>query len=289
MPADLYVGGVEHATGHLLYARFVTKVLYDLGLVGFTEPFTVLLNQGQVINQGAAMSKSLGNGVDLGEQLDTYGADAVRLAIVFAGPPEADIDWVDVSPAGAQRFLQRALRLAGAVSSPAGVDPATGDPALRRITHRAVAAVTGHIETHRFNVAISRLMELAGAARRAIDNGPADPAVREAVEAVAVILSTIAPYTAEEMWQQLGHQPTVALAGWPAADPDLAEVASVTCVVQVAGKVRDRLEVAPDAGEAELRRHALASPAVRAALGGRTVARVIVRPPRLVNIVPGRT
>jgi leucyl-tRNA synthetase len=283
LPADVYVGGAEHATGHLLFARFVTKVLHDLGLVEFTEPFTGLLNQGQVINHGRSMSKSLGNGVDLAEQLDRYGTDAIRLSMVFAGPPAEDIDWADVSPGGAQRFLQRVWRLAGTVASPPGADPATGDPALRRATHRTVAEVTDCIEAYRFNVAVARLMSLAKAAR---GTDPADPAVREAVEALAVMLSTVAPYTAEEMWQRLGHPPTVALATWPIPDPALTTVASTTCVVQVAGRVRDRLEVPPDIGEAELRERALASAQVRVALAGRPVDRVVVRPPRLVNIVP---
>jgi leucyl-tRNA synthetase len=281
LPVDQYVGGSEHATGHLLYARFITKVLYDAGLVDFPEPFTRLLTQGQVINRGAAMSKSLGNGVDLAAELDAYGVDAVRLAIVFAGPPAEDIDWADVSPAGGQRFLQRAWRLAGAVSSPPGTDPAGGDPALRRTTHRTIAEVTAAVEDRRFNVAVARLMALAGAARRATD--PADPAVREAVEALAVMLSLVAPYTAEEMWQRLGHEPTVALAGWPVADPALAGVETVTCVVQVAGKVRARLRVPPDIGEDELRERALAVPEVRAAIRG-PVQRIVVRAPRLVNI-----
>jgi len=288
LPVDQYVGGAEHATGHLLFARFVTKVLNDLGLVDFSEPFTRLLNQGQVINQGASMSKSLGNGVDLAEQLDTYGVDAVRLALAFAGPPSEDIDWSDVSPAGARRFLQRAWRLAGAVAAPPGADPAAGAAGLRRVTHRTIVEVTGCVEEYRFNVAVARLMSLAGAVRRAVDGGcgPADPAVREAVEALAVMLSLVAPYTAEEMWRRLGHPPTVALAGWPAADPALAAATSVTCVVQVAGRLRDRFPVPPEVSEADLRRRALASPRVHAALAGRPVRQVIVRPPRLVNVVP---
>ncbi|HEY8474638.1 MAG TPA: leucine--tRNA ligase [Natronosporangium sp.] len=288
LPVDQYVGGAEHATGHLLFARFITKVLYDIGLVPTPEPFTKLLNQGQVINQGRAMSKSLGNGVDLAEQLDRYGVDAVRLAIVFAGPPAEDIDWAEMSPGGAQRFLQRAWRLAGEVTSPVGADPATGDRSLRRATHRTIAEVTELVESYRFNVAVARLMALANTVRRAVDRGcgPADPAVREAVTALAVMLSLVAPYTAEEMWQRLGHQPTVALAGWPAADPALAAVDTVTCVVQVAGKVKDRLAVPPGVTADQLRERALASPAVRAALAGRPADRVIVRPPRLVNIVP---
>ncbi|WP_189245570.1 leucine--tRNA ligase [Streptosporangium pseudovulgare] len=288
-PVDQYVGGVEHAVLHLLYARFFTKVLHDMGMVDFTEPFRRLLNQGQVINQGKAMSKSLGNGVDLGQQIDAYGVDAVRLTVVFAGPPEDDIDWADVSPAASQKFLARAFRVmaeAGAASAP-GADVSTGDLELRRFTHRTVDEVTKLAESHRFNVAVARLMELTSAARRAIDAGPgaADPAVREAAEALAVMLSLVAPYTAEEGWERLGRPAPVARAGWPVVDPALLVQESVTCVVQVAGKVRDRLEVSPEISEAELEALALASDKVRAFLDG-DPRKVIVRAPKLVNIVP---
>ncbi|MFG1750409.1 leucine--tRNA ligase [Streptosporangium sandarakinum] len=288
-PVDQYVGGVEHAVLHLLYARFFTKVLHDMGMVDFTEPFRRLLNQGQVINQGKAMSKSLGNGVDLGQQIDAYGVDAVRLTVVFAGPPEDDIDWADVSPAASQKFLARAFRVmaeAGAASAP-GADVSTGDLELRRFTHRTVDEVTKLAESHRFNVAVARLMELTSAARRAIDAGPgaADPAVREAAEALAVMLSLVAPYTAEEGWERLGRSASVARAGWPVVDPALLVQESVTCVVQVAGKVRDRLEVSPEISEAELEALALASDKVRAFLDG-DPRKVIVRAPKLVNIVP---
>ncbi|MET9067315.1 leucine--tRNA ligase [Streptosporangium sandarakinum] len=288
-PIDQYVGGVEHAVLHLLYARFFTKVLHDMGMVDFTEPFRRLLNQGQVINQGKAMSKSLGNGVDLGQQIDAYGVDAVRLTVVFAGPPEDDIDWADVSPAASQKFLARAFRVmaeAGAASAP-GADVSTGDLELRRFTHRTVDEVTKLVDSHRFNVAVARLMELTSAARRAIDAGPgaADPAVREAAEALAVMLSLVAPYTAEEGWERLGRPAPVARAGWPVVDPALLVQESVTCVVQVAGKVRDRLEVSPEISEAELEALALASDKVRAFLDG-DPRKVIVRAPKLVNIVP---
>ena len=138
MPAAQYVGGVEHAILHLLYSRFFTKVLHDMGMIDFDEPFTALMNQGEVINEGRGMSKSLGNGVNLGEMIDRYGVDAVRLTMVFAGPPEADIDWADMSPGGSLKFLQRAWRLAGDVTSEVGVDVTTGDEALRKVTHRTV-------------------------------------------------------------------------------------------------------------------------------------------------------
>src|SRR4051812_39439904 len=288
MPVDQYTGGVEHAILHLLYARFFTKVLLDMGMVDFNEPFKALLNQGQVINRGKAMSKSLGNGVDLGEEIAKHGVDAIRLTMVFAGPPEDDIDWADMSPSGSAKFLARALRMVTDVSSPAGTDPAAGDVALRRVTHHVVHDVTATLEAFRFNVAVARLMELVNAVRKTIDSGAgaADPAVREAAEALAIMLSLFAPYTAEEAWSRLGHEPSVARAEWPVADPALLVEESVTCVVQVAGKVRDRLEVPPTISEDELRERALASDGVRRALDGRGVRTVIVRPPKLVNVVP---
>src|SRR6266536_1472370 len=333
-PVDQYVGGVEHAILHLLYARFFTKVLYDMGMVEFTEPFTRLLNQGQVINRGRAMSKSLGNGVDLGEQVAAHGVDAIRLTIVFASPPEDDIDWADVSPAASVKFLGRVWRLAseagaaspawagaagsaragaagsgpagaagsaragacgsawagaagvGAVTAPGSV--AAGDSELRKVTHRTIDAFTRLVEGFRFNVAVARLMELVSAARRVIDSGPgaADPAVREAAETAAILLSLFAPYTAEECWEALGHAPSVALVPWPSADPQLLVQESVTCVVQVGGKVRDRLDVPPGISADELQSLALAAPGVHRALAGRAIRKVIVRPPKLVNIVP---
>jgi len=289
MPADQYVGGAEHAVLHLMYVRFFTKVLHDLGLVDFVEPFDNLMNQGFVINRGKKMSKSLGNGVNLGDQLTEFGVDAVRLTLVFAGPPEDDIDWSDMSPSGSLRFLQRAWRLSGDVASPAGTPAEGGDVALRRVTHKTVHEAAGLVEAHRFNVMIARVMELTNATRKAIDSGcgPADPAVREATEAVAILLSLVAPYTAEEMWERLGHEPTVARTGWPVVDEALLVEESVTAVVQIQGKVRARLEVAPDISEADLEAAALADETVVRALDGKTVRKVIVRAPKLVNIVAG--
>jgi leucyl-tRNA synthetase len=288
MPVDQYVGGVEHAILHLLYSRFFVKVLHDMGMIDATEPFTRLLNQGQVINQGKSMSKTLGNGVDLGEQIDSYGVDAVRLTMVFAGPPEDDIDWADVSPEGARKFLARAWRLAGDVASPVGAAAVDGDGELRKLTHRTVHDAGQLLDAHKFNVMVARLMELVNATRKVVDSGagPGDPAVREAVEATAIVLSLVAPYTAEDMWAQLGHEPTVARAGWPKVDESLLVQESVTCIVQVAGKVRDRLEVSPDISADELRTRALASDKVKTALDGREVRTVVVRAPRLVNVVP---
>src|SRR5215475_11129160 len=212
-PVDLYVGGVEHAILHLLYARFFTKVLQDMGLLEFGEPFTRLINQGQVINRGRAMSKSLNNGVDLGEQISLYGVDAIRLTMIFASPPQDDIDWADVNPDAMVKFLGRVWRIAADVaaagargvpgSSGAAGSFSGGDQELRKFTHRIIDEVTRQVEGYHLNVAVARLMELVSASRKAIDSGPgaADPAVREAAEALAVMLSLFAPYTAEECWE----------------------------------------------------------------------------------------
>lgn len=288
MPVFQYVGGVEHAILHLLYMRFFTKVLYDMGLVPFNEPMIRLLNQGQVINEGKAMSKSLGNGVDLGAQIDEYGVDAVRATVVFAGPPEDDIDWADVSPGATLKFLHRAHRIATEVTAEVGADASAGDVTLRRQTHRVIDEVTKAIDTQRFNVGVARLMELVNATRKAIDSGcgAGDPAVREAAEALAVMLSLFAPYVTEEMWETLGHEPSVANASWPVADPALLVAESVTCVVQVKGKVRAKLDVAPDISDADLEAMALADANVQRSLDGREVRKVIVRAPKLVSIVP---
>jgi leucyl-tRNA synthetase len=287
LPVDQYVGGVTHAILHLLYSRFFTKVLHDLGYLDFTEPFTRLLNQGMVVMDGSAMSKSRGNLVRLSDELNVHGVDAIRLTMVFAGPPEDDVDWADVSPAGSVKFLARAWRLSGDVTSAVGTDPSTGDLELRRATHKALHDAGFAVESFRFNVAVARIMELVNAARKAIDSGPGsnDPAVREAVEAIAIMLSLIAPYTAEEMWERLGHKPSVALAGWPTVDPSLVKVQSVTCVVQVLGKIKARLEVDPEITDAELEKIALADPAMVEALAGANIVKIITRAPKLVNVV----
>ncbi len=288
MPVGQYVGGVEHAILHLLYARFFTKVVHDMGLLEASEPFSSLLNQGQVLNGGKAMSKSLGNGVDLGQQLDKYGVDAVRLTMVFASPPEDDVDWADVSPSGSAKFLARAWRLGQDITSEPGTDYSGGDRKLRALTHRTVAEATDLLENNKFNVVVAKLMELVNATRKAIDSGAGgtDPAVREAAEAVAVILSLFAPYTAEDLWSQLGREASVVNAGWPTVDKALLVQDTVTAVVQVQGKVRDRLEVPADISEEDLREAALASEAVQRILDGRGIRTVIVRAPKLVNIVP---
>ena len=225
MPVDQYVGGVEHAILHLLYMRFFTKVLHDMGMIDFVEPMQRLLNQGQVINQGKSMSKSLGNGVDLGEQIDEFGVDAIRLTVVFAGPPEEDIDWADLSPAGSLRFLQRAYRLAVEVEQrPSGPIPPAGDPRC------------GGRRTGCWPTSSSAIDSRAVQRRRGPDHGAGqrDPAGHRRRRRAPPTrpsgkpprwsrstLSLVSPYVAEEMWEQLGHPPSVANASWPVVDPSL--------------------------------------------------------------------
>jgi len=287
LPVDQYVGGVTHAILHLLYSRFFTKVLHDLGHLNFIEPFTRLLNQGMVLMDGSAMSKSRGNLVRLSDELATHGVDAIRLALVFAGPPEDDVDWADVSPSGSVKFLNRAWRISGDVTSPVGTDFSKGEITLRKVTHKALHDIGFAVESFRFNVAIARVMELVNATRKAIDSGcgPADPAVREAAEAIAISLSLVAPFTSEEMWEILGHKPGVALAGWPVIDPKLLEADAVTAILQVNGKIQDRIEVSPSISDAELEAIAMANPEIASAIAGHTISKVITRAPKLVNIV----
>jgi len=287
LPVDQYVGGVTHAILHLLYSRFFTKVLFDMGKLNFTEPFTKLLNQGMVLMDGSAMSKSRGNLVRLSDELATHGVDAIRISMVFAGPPEDDVDWADVSPAGSAKFLNRAWRISGDVTSKVGVDFTTGDLALRKIVHKALHDISFAVESFRFNVAVARVMELVNHTRKAIDSGcgAADPAVREAAEAIAISLSLVAPYTAEEMWERLGHKPSVALAGWPTIDQSLLGADNVTAILQVNGKIKDRIEVAPNISDADLEKLAMENAEIKAAIAGATITKVITRAPKLVNIV----
>ena len=287
LPVDQYVGGVTHAILHLLYSRFFTKVLNDMGLLNFNEPFTRLLNQGMVLMDGSAMSKSRGNLVKLSDELDKHGVDAIRVSMVFAAPPEDDIDWSDVSPAGSLKFLNRAWRISQDVSSKPGVDFKSGDIELRKAIHKSLSEIELAVESFRFNVVIARIMELVNATRKAIDSGcgPTDPAVREAAETIAIALSLVAPYTAEDMWEKLGHKPAIANAGWPVIDKSLLGVDNVIAILQVNGKIKDRIEVSPNISKDELEKLAKENPEIKAATAGLTVSKVITVAPKLVNFV----
>jgi leucyl-tRNA synthetase len=286
MPVDQYTGGIEHAILHLLYSRFFTKVLFDLGYVRFTEPFVRLLNQGMVIMEGSAMSKSTGNLVEFSDELAKYGADVIRVTMLFAGPPEDDVDWATVSPSGVQKWLGRVWRAGHEAAHGSGGDEGEAGASLRRTTHRTIKAVTADLERFAFNVAVSKLMVLTNVVQDSLEAGVDGGAAREATEALVVMLAPMAPFLAEELWREvLGHDRSVHVASWPSFDEGLAAVERVTLVVQVDGKVRDRIEVPADASEEQCRDLALASERVRRALDGRSVGRVVVRPPKLVNVV----
>jgi leucyl-tRNA synthetase len=284
MPVDQYTGGVEHAILHLLYSRFFTKVLHDMGMVGFTEPFPRLMNQGQVIFGGASMSKSKGNLVEAMPFVERWGSDALRLTILFAGPFGDDIDWKLIAPTLDRRPAMNAWlgRVNAAVWEAAERDGKQPEE-LTRLTHRTVKGVTEDLERFRFNVAISKLQVLTNGIRAALDAGQG---ARDASSVLAQMLGPLAPFLAEDLWREaLGNQTSLHVSSWPSFDPELARQERVTLVVQVDGKVRDRLEVDASADEETCRALALASENARRFLDGREVRQVIVRPPRLVNIV----
>jgi leucyl-tRNA synthetase len=287
MPVSQYTGGVEHAILHLLYSRFFTKALHDMGLVPFREPFLRLINQGQVIYGGASMSKSKGNLVEAMPLVERWGSDTLRLTILFAGPFEDDIDWKLIAPdpnrrPGVNSWLGR-VHAAVFEAAAAGGD---GEPVeLRRLTHRTIKGVTEDLERFRFNVAISKLMVLSNEMRSALDAGGG---ALPAADALTLLLAPFAPYLAEELWREpLGHDTSVHLASWPSFDPEVVREETVTLVVQVDGKVRDTIEVGADTSSEDCERLARESDKVQRVLAGRGVARVVVRPPRLVNLVTG--
>jgi leucyl-tRNA synthetase len=284
MPVDQYTGGIEHAILHLLYFRFFTKVFHDTGLVSFVEPTLRLMNQGQVIYGGASMSKSKGNIVEPMPLVERWGADTMRLTMLFAGPFEDDIDWKLIAPdperrPGVNSWLGRVF---AAVQEAFNSD-ADEPEALRRVTHRTIKGVTEDLEDFRFNVAIAKLMVLTNEIRSALDAGAG---VREASTALVQMIAPMAPFVAEELWREtLGNKSSVHMSSWPAFDAALAAEDSVVLVVQVDGHVRDRIDVSSDASEEQCRELALASERALKAVDGREIRRVIVRPPRLVNLV----
>ncbi len=284
MPVGQYTGGVEHAILHLLYSRFLCKVLFDLEMVSFVEPFPKLMNQGQVIFGGASMSKTKGNIVEPMPIVQRWGADTMRLMMLFAGPFEDDIDWKLIAPdpnkrPGVTSWLGRVF----AAVDDAAVTDAAEPESLVRATHRTIRGVTDDLERFRFNTAISKLMVLTNDMRAALDAGGG---ARAAAEALVPMLAPFAPFAAEELWREvLRRGSSVHVAPWPAYDPALAAEDTVTLVAQVDGKVRDRIEVAAGASEEVCRELAMASERVLRAIDGREVRRVIVRAPRLVNVV----
>ena len=291
MSVDQYTGGVEHAILHLLYARFFMKVLHDAGLVEPIEPFMRLFNQGMVKRFGQVMSKSLGNGVSIDELAGAQGADAGRVYEMFIGPPEEDVEWSDAGLQGVVKFLQRVWRLVLEPESIASEPGALGSPvdavALRRKLAQTVGKVTEHYDELRFNTAVAFLMELANAMQDYLRGGGARDAEWDStVRTLVKLLNPLAPHIGEEMWERLGEKGLLADASWPSFDAAAAAEPKVTLVVQVGGRLRDRLEVDAGLSEDAAVKLALASDKVRAALDGRGPSKVIYVPDRLINLVP---
>jgi leucyl-tRNA synthetase len=323
MPVDFYSGGVEHAILHLLYSRFFTRVLRDVGLVNFDEPFKRLLTQGMVLKNGAVMSKSKGNVVDPDDMLQKYGADALRLYVMFVAPPEKEVEWSDAGLEGSFRFLVRVWRIvdhwAGILGGTAGTGgkrrtgtsgrPGIGEltaaeRSLRRKTHGTIRRVTADIEERmHLNTAVSSMMELVnelyafsegtahGAPARAepapdvVERPETAAVLREAVDALVVMISPFAPHTAEELWQMLGHAGGLAAAEWPSFDAEAARADEVVVPVQINGKVRARVTAPADAAEEQLRELALANSIVRTHTTGKMIRKVVVGKGPLVSIV----
>jgi len=294
LPVDQYIGGIEHAIMHLLYSRFFTKVLKDLGLVGFDEPFTNLLCQGMVVMGGAKMSKSKGNVITPDQFFEAYGADTLRLFILFLGPPEADKEWSESGIDGAHRFLNRAWRLVDRYmniltfkTQPVPED-AEALKQLAFLTHSTIKKVTEDIERFAFNTAIAAIMEFTNGLYRAIEDSPDAFNTfegHEAIRSLVLILAPFAPFIAEELWEEIGGEFSVHQQSWPVYDPELARAERITMVVQVNGKVRARIEVDADIPSEEMENVALGSERMHKLLEGKDVVKVIVVPGKLVNIV----
>ncbi len=293
LPVDQYIGGIEHAILHLLYARFFTKLMRDAGLTKVSEPFKRLLTQGMVIKDGSKMSKSKGNVVDPGSLLERYGADTARLFILFAAPPERDLEWSDSGVEGSYRFLKRVWALAQELPDEDVPDELSdAGLALRRVTHRTIDKVTSDIKRgYQFNTAIAAMMEQVNAVTTFKKNmgeekNPGDAGVlAESVRSLIVLLAPFAPHMAEELWEQTGGTGLLCNQPWPKADPVWLVSDTVTIVVQVMGKVRDRIEVAADADEESVKSAALACENVQTHMHGKLPRRVIYVPGKLVNVV----
>ncbi len=293
MPVDQYIGGIEHAVLHLLYARFFTKVLHDAGMLEAVEPFTRLLAQGMVYKDGAKMSKSKGNVVSPDEIIARYGADTGRLFILFAAPPEKDLDWSDQGVEGCHRFLRRVWRLVEEVAEQAewGSNPAgPAEEALIRATHVAVKKVTEDIEQRfNFNTAISAIMELVNAIYTyRQEKAPATQhydTLREVMDKLILILAPFAPHLAEEAWQMLGHDPSVHRQAWPSFDPAMLQLQEVEVVIQVNGRVRGRVTVPAGLAEEELLARARENERIASLIQGKEIVKAITVPDKLVNLV----
>jgi len=306
-PIDQYIGGIEHAILHLIYSRFFTKVMRDLGLVSFNEPVRRLFTQGMVIKDGAKMSKSKGNVVEPGDMVERYGADTTRLYVLFAAPPEKDLDWSEAGVEGCHRFLNRLYRIVAkyaeslrsvrsigttrADGNPTA-DAATGVNALERQllrkAHQTIRRVTHDFETRwHMNTAIAGIMELVNElyALESSEEEVSPPVLKEVLETTALLISPYAPHIAEELWEMLGHEPGLLRVPWPRARADYAQEEEYEIVIQVNGRVRGRLTVTEDLSEDELRDRALADTRIAELVRPGRIAKTVVVPKKLINIV----
>jgi len=304
LPIDQYIGGVEHAILHLLYSRFIVKVLYDMGYVGFKEPFAKLFTQGMITKNGIKMSKSRGNVISSDDLVEKYGADTVRLYTLFISPPEKDAEWSDRGVEGAWRFLNRVWKLIEQkpdpylVGTPANC-PSTsfgaGKPEkdvrlkyLRQKTHSTIKKVTEDMEgTFHFNTAISSIMELVNEIydftndeRRATSDE-----LKEAIQTVVILLAPFVPHIAEEMWKRLGNKESIFNAKWPEYDKDALKQNVIELPVQVNGKLRSKIEAPSASSEDEIKRLVLGDPVINKWTGGNTPKKIIIVKGKLVNIV----
>jgi leucyl-tRNA synthetase len=295
LPVDQYIGGIEHAILHLLYSRFYTKVLRDLGMLALDEPFSNLLTQGMVIKDGAKMSKSLGNIVDPDDMIQQFGADTVRVFMLFAAPVQKDLDWSDEGIEGAYRFLNRLWRLVSDAYSQIK-DFKNTKPDLTQISepareflikvHKTIKKVSDDLERFQFNTAIAAIMELLNETARFKPDGGNDTVVlREAVEALVRLLYPIAPHIAEELWESLGYEETLVDKPWMEWDREILESAAITVVVQVNGKVRSQVTMDSDSDQEQMKEAALSDEKVKNYIADKEIKKVIVVPKKLVNIV----
>ena len=285
MPVDQYIGGIEHAILHLLYSRFFTKFLKDSGLLNFKEPFKRLLTQGMVLKEGEVMSKSKGNIVDPDAIIKNYGADTLRLFILFAAPPEAELDWNDRGMEGAWRFLTRVWRLVFELKDCKDLKSIDSENLVRKM-HQTIRKVTDDMEGgFKFNTAISSIMELVNEIYQVKNQRIHSQELKQAVETTVILLAAFTPHICEEMWQILGHKDSVSKAAWPAHNAELAKEKNITIVIQVNSRVRSRIEVPADTAEEKIRQLALQDEKAKQWLKDSPVKKVITVPNKLVNII----
>ena len=286
-PVDQYTGGVEHAVMHLLYARFFVKAMRDLGLVDFDEPFVRLVNQGTIVFNSQKMSKSRGNVIAPDDYVEDVGADVVRIYLMFMGPWEQGGDWNDNGINGMARWTNRVWELCQRDPDKLGSgsdEAAVGD--LRRALHKTIRKVSEDMERFKFNTGIAAMMEFSNTLNQAWQTGEVDANVwRESIRGLVLMMAPITPFLSEELWSQVGGQYSVHQQSWPEWDEDLAADEMITLVVQVNGRLRDRIEVPADVSEEDARTVALKSERIRHFTEGKAVRRVIYVPRRLVNVV----